>query len=1026
MSILGVSAALNISKIPFEGPMAGVRVGRIQGQWVINPTFQQLEYSDVEIVVAGTADAILMVEGGAIEVPEEEIAEALTAAHEAIKELCRIQEEFLEGIRQEKMEWEKVEIDEKLTARVDELVGGRIGEAMAVGDKAARNELLSTLRAEIQLTMAEDFPDAADIIKNVISSREKAAMRKQIIDKKIRADGRGPDDIRPINSEVGVLPRVHGSALFTRGQTQALGVVTLGTQQDEQRIESVNSPTEVTKSFMLHYNFPPFSTGEAKPLRGTSRREQGHGALAERAIQPLLPAYDEFPYTIRVVSEVLESNGSSSMASVCAASLALMDAGVPMRAACAGVAMGLIKEGDEVEVLTDILGLEDALGDMDFKVAGSEKGVTSIQMDIKITGLTLEIMRDALQRAKKGRMHILGEMKKALETPRAELSTWAPRIITIQINPEKIGEIIGPKGKTIRAIQEETGAQISVDDTGLVTIASVSGEGGERAKARIKGMTQDPDVGADLRGRGEVHDHVRRVHRDPAGHRGAAAHLRDAGRPHGAHGGRGQEGRDRAGQAPVHRREGQDAAVAQGCAGGRRGEFRQRRGRRRRRVTEAGYRRSVLPNGLVVLTESMPGIRSASIGVWVRAGSIHESPAEMGVSHMLEHMVFKGTERRTARDLALVLERVGGSLDAYTTREHTSYQARVLDTDVDLALDVLADLVLSPLLRPADLDMEREVVLEEIATVEDTPDDLVFDLHADLMWQGHPYGYSILGTVDTVSSLTTDHLRKVHAERYAPSDMVVAAAGNIDHEAFVERVAAEFGRATGRLRQQWRRGQRRRPSVTALTAMATPACAPCRHGRAAGDGAVPDVRGPPHGTDTRRVGAAHLRAGRSASHPAGAAVQRVRRRHELAAVPARAGRDGTRVFRVCVPVVLRRCRRERCVRGHAAGVGGPCGSRHCRGTGARRGGGHQSRRAGRREGAGQGAGCTVARVVQRATAPAGGNGALRRAVPQHGRDYRAGGSGDTGRSGCTGSRILRAGPAGSAAAGAGTLNHSRG
>jgi polyribonucleotide nucleotidyltransferase len=495
LSMVGVSAALNISKIPFEGIMAAVRVGRIQGQWVINPTFQQLEYSDVEIVVAGTADAVLMVEGGAIEVPEEEIAEALTAAHEAVKELCRIQDEFLEGLRQPKMEWEKVEIDQKLTARVDELVGGRIGEAMAVGDKAARNEALSTLRAEIQLTMAEDFPDASDIIKNVISSREKAAMRKQIIEKKIRADGRGPDDIRAITSEVGVLPRVHGSALFTRGQTQALGVATLGTQQDEQRIESVNSATEVTKSFMLHYNFPPFSTGEAKPLRGTSRREQGHGALAERAIQPLLPAYDEFPYTIRVVSEVLESNGSSSMASVCAASLALMDAGVPMRAACAGVAMGLIKEGDDVEVLTDILGLEDALGDMDFKVAGSEQGVTSIQMDIKITGLTLEIIRDALRRAQKGRMHILGEMKKALEAPRGELSQWAPRIITIQVNPEKIGEIIGPKGKTIRAIQEETGAQISIDDSGLVTIASVSGEGGERAKARIKGMTQDPEIG---------------------------------------------------------------------------------------------------------------------------------------------------------------------------------------------------------------------------------------------------------------------------------------------------------------------------------------------------------------------------------------------------------------------------------------------------------------------------------------------------------------------------------------------------
>ncbi|HEX6307916.1 MAG TPA: polyribonucleotide nucleotidyltransferase [Longimicrobiales bacterium] len=495
LAIVGTSAALTMSKIPFEGPLAGVRVGRIQGQWVLNPTFAQLEYSDVEIVVAGTESAILMVEGGAVEVPEEEIAEGLLAAHEGIKELCRMQREFLDGVQQPKMEWTKVEVDETLRVRVEELSTTRIGEAMSIADKTARNEALAALRAEVQLTLAEDFPEASDVIGSIISKTEKAAMRRQILERKVRADGRSPDDIRPISCEVGLLPRTHGSALFTRGQTQALGVATLGTQQDEQRIESVNATSETTKSFMLHYNFPPFSTGEAKPIRGTSRREQGHGALAERAIQPLLPSYDEFPYTIRIVSEVLESNGSSSMASVCAASLALMDAGVPLRAPCAGVAMGLIKEGDKVEVLTDILGLEDALGDMDFKVAGSEKGVTSIQMDIKIQGLTLEIMREALQRARKGRLHILSEMNRALDTPRAELSTWAPRIITIQINPEKIGEVIGPKGKTIRAIQEETGAQISIDDSGLVTIASVSGEGGERAKARIKGMTQDPEVG---------------------------------------------------------------------------------------------------------------------------------------------------------------------------------------------------------------------------------------------------------------------------------------------------------------------------------------------------------------------------------------------------------------------------------------------------------------------------------------------------------------------------------------------------
>jgi polyribonucleotide nucleotidyltransferase len=495
LGILGTSAALSMSRIPFDGPLAGVRVGRIQGQWVLNPTFQQLDYSDVEIVVAGTEDAILMVEGGALEVPEEEIAEGLLFAHEGIRELVRLQREFLEPAGQPKMEWTKVEVPEQLYARVTELSGERISKAMQIADKAARNELLTALRSEVKLTLAEDFPEAEEQISTLLSKKEKEAMRRQILERGVRADGRRPDDIRQISCEVGVLPRVHGSALFTRGQTQALGVTTLGTQQDEQRIESIDAPQEMTKSFMLHYNFPPFSTGEAKPLRGTSRRELGHGALAERAIQPLLPAYDEFPYTIRVVSEVLESNGSSSMASVCAASLALMDAGVPLRAPCAGVAMGLIKEGDRVEVLTDILGLEDALGDMDFKVAGSEHGVTSIQMDIKIRGLTIEIMRNALARASKGRLHILRAMNETLAHARPELSRWAPRIITIQINPEKIGEVIGPKGKTIRAIQEETGAQISIDDSGRVTIASVSGEGGERARARIAGMTQAPAIG---------------------------------------------------------------------------------------------------------------------------------------------------------------------------------------------------------------------------------------------------------------------------------------------------------------------------------------------------------------------------------------------------------------------------------------------------------------------------------------------------------------------------------------------------
>ena len=495
IAIMGASTALYMSKIPFETPVAAVRIGRIQGQWVLNPTFQQLEFSDLDIVVAGTAEAILMVEGGCVEVSEEEIAEGLLAAHNGIKELCNIQRDFCQPVKQETMSWTPVQASDELRQAVEAIIGGRIAEAMTVADKSERNNIISTIREEVKKALEEQFPDQAPAISETLGLAEYHAMRAQILDKGVRADGRKVDEIRPITVEVAVLPRTHGSALFTRGQTQALGTATLGTQADEQRIDSVNVKQETTKSFMLHYNFPPFSTGEVKPVRGTGRREIGHGALAERAIQPLLPPTDEFPYTIRVVSEVLESNGSSSMASVCAASLALMDAGVPLRGSCAGVAMGLIKEGDRVAVLTDILGMEDALGDMDFKVAGTRQGVTSIQMDIKIEGLTVAIMRDALQRAKQGRMHILDIMDKALNAPRTELSKWAPRITTLQINPEKIGEVIGPKGKTIRAIQEETGTTISIEDSGVVTIASVSGEGAERARQRISEMTQEPEIG---------------------------------------------------------------------------------------------------------------------------------------------------------------------------------------------------------------------------------------------------------------------------------------------------------------------------------------------------------------------------------------------------------------------------------------------------------------------------------------------------------------------------------------------------
>jgi polyribonucleotide nucleotidyltransferase len=500
LALLGASVALNISKIPFRDMVAAVRIGRIRGNWILNPTFQQLEYSDVDIVVAGTRGSITMVEGGAVEIPEEEVLEGLQVAHEGIRELIDIQQELIGDLRQPEMEWEPQLAAESLKDRVEDLARPRVAEAMALADKQQRKQALASVKEDVIDQLRESLPEdefeghegqVGELLRGV----EKASMRKQILDEGVRADGRDLDTVRDISCEVGILPRTHGSALFTRGQTQALVVATLGTSRDEQRIDSIDVQEEISKSFMLHYNFPPFCTGEAKPIRGTSRREVGHGALAERAIQPLLPAYDDFPYTIRVVSDILESNGSSSMATVCGTSLALMAAGVPVSAACAGVAMGLIKEGDKVAVLTDILGMEDALGDMDFKIAGTRKGVTSIQMDIKVEGLDRKVMEEALLRARTARVHILDAMDRTISSPREELSPHAPRITTIQVNPEKLGEIIGPKGKTIRAIQDESGAKIEIEDSGVVKIAATSGEAADRAREMIEAIVQEPEVG---------------------------------------------------------------------------------------------------------------------------------------------------------------------------------------------------------------------------------------------------------------------------------------------------------------------------------------------------------------------------------------------------------------------------------------------------------------------------------------------------------------------------------------------------
>jgi polyribonucleotide nucleotidyltransferase len=502
LGLIATSFALSASKIPWAGPIAGVRVGRVEGKWVLNPTFQALEFSDMDMIVAGSADSIMMVEGGALEVSEEDVVDALKIAQKGIGELVSMQEELLKKFgKTEKMDWKGTEIPDDVRKTVTKAAEKRIEAAINQKDKATRIQAVEKVKEEVKAEMVEVLdPAHHGLVGMIVGDIEYNALRAQVLDTGLRVDGRKPNVVRDISVDTALLPRAHGSALFTRGQTQALVVATLGTASDVQRMDNIDDAKETTKSFMLHYNFPPFSTGEAKPMRGTGRREIGHGMLAERAIQAVLPAFEEFPYTIRIVSEILESNGSSSMASICGGSLACFDAGIPLKAPVAGVAMGLIKEGKKYAILTDILGTEDHLGDMDFKVAGTETGITSIQMDIKIQGLDLKIMTEALAQAKEGRLHILGEMNKALPAAKPELSKWAPRIVTMMINPEKIGDLIGPKGKTIRGIQEETGAELTVDDSGLVTIAAVGGEAMERARQMVAAITAEPVVGETYQG----------------------------------------------------------------------------------------------------------------------------------------------------------------------------------------------------------------------------------------------------------------------------------------------------------------------------------------------------------------------------------------------------------------------------------------------------------------------------------------------------------------------------------------------
>jgi polyribonucleotide nucleotidyltransferase len=494
LAMIGSSAALHISEAPFEGPIAAIRVGRVDGEFVAFPTMDEIAKSDMDVVIAASRTAVVMVEGGSDQISEADLIDAIEFGHKSMMPLLDLQDAIRESVGKPKMEIVPPKRDEKLFARVEELYFSKVDEATRIPAKLERYGKLDELKKEVKASMAEEYPEREKDISEAFGALKRKIVRSRITEKGERIDGRSLTDIRPITCEVGWLPRVHGTGLFTRGETQGIVTATLGVTSDEQRLDGLYN-TEKWKKFMLHYNFPPFSVGEARFLRGPGRREIGHGALAERSLQVVLPDHDDFPYTIRIVSEITESNGSSSMATVCGGCLALMDAGVPIKAPVAGIAMGLIQEGDTIAVLSDILGDEDHLGDMDFKVTGTEKGINAVQMDIKVKGLSRDVLTKALEQARVGRLHILNCMKETIAEPRKEMSKYAPRIITVKVRPDQIRVIIGPGGKMIKGIVEQTGANINVDDDGTVHIVSCDEAAVAKAIEIIEGLTREAAVG---------------------------------------------------------------------------------------------------------------------------------------------------------------------------------------------------------------------------------------------------------------------------------------------------------------------------------------------------------------------------------------------------------------------------------------------------------------------------------------------------------------------------------------------------